>query len=137
MLTQGVELSIEQELAHGVPGDFIGKLATSHFERLGIPSAQLGGPIGPRPSPMGVLQRHEQRVGVEPFRLPLPEPGELNLEVSAQSAEGEANHRPLVPDNTAVVDSLRLLFSTYLAHGQETIANKKIRRDEVDVARRG
>ncbi len=73
MLTQGVELSIEDELTHGMAGYLVGKLSTSDVECLRIPGAEFGGPTGPGPSPMSALQRHEQRVGLEPLRLPLPE----------------------------------------------------------------
>ncbi len=130
----------EHELPEHVAVGQVGEPVPGRSEGVGVAPDQLGGPVGPRPSALVVLDRHEQRVVVQPIRLGLPERSQFLAEAEAGSG-GEGVVRPvehgqLPGDDGAVVDAALGERRPVLevCGGQQPGLGQQLGGDEVGVA---
>ena len=143
MISQRFPLPEEEKLAKGVADDFpvIRRPSLLQLERIPVP--ERGGPLGPRPQVVEVLEGHEEREIVKPFAIGGAESfellGELPKASSFEPCERRFEQRQLPGDHRPVVDVVfwKLGTRSEVFGGYQPIVQEEIRTDQVCVAGEG
>ena len=135
-------LPVEEKLPEGVHPDGLPVLLVGVVEGLRVAVHEVVFPLMPRGAAVSVLQRHKQRVVVEPVRLLVAERVEWVFEAVAvipKALVGRLQDRFLARHEAGVVDVVvgQLFERSHVVGGEEPGFEERARTDQERVAGEG